>query len=202
MGRWTTRTRVVLIAGVAALGSAAIGYGAIPGAGGTINGCYEKRIGVLRVIDVEAGKSCTSWETPISWNERGAQGEPGVAGERGPEGPQGPQGPQGPVGPQGLQGAPGVAEISEVEWVGRSFFQVDTDTRKRAIAMCPVGKELLGGGFRPPWDVPGVRLVESGPFFIDGATPAPGWAVTMETSSPWPLRWDLGVWAICATVAG
>jgi polyhydroxyalkanoate synthesis regulator phasin len=38
-------------------------------AGGLINGCYEKRTGLLRVIDAEAGKTCiTKYETPISWN--------------------------------------------------------------------------------------------------------------------------------------
>jgi hypothetical protein len=190
----------VAFASVAAGG---VAWATIPGSEGVISGCYEQRTGLLRVIDAEAGKACTRYEQPLSWNREGLRGEPGPAGVAGPVGPPGPvgePGPRGHEGPQGLQGLPGVAEISDVVWVGTSFFTINTDTRKRAVAMCPVGKELLGGGFRPPWDVPGVRLVETGPFFIDSATPAPGWAVTMETDQPWILRWDLKVWAVCATI--
>jgi hypothetical protein len=99
--------------------AAGVAWAAIPGSSGTINGCYEKRTGILRVIDAEAGKSCLSFETPISWNqrgpqgerglqgERGAQGERGLRGERGADGARGPQGEQGLQGLQGLQGESG-----------------------------------------------------------------------------------------------
>jgi hypothetical protein len=73
----TTRTRgirLLLICGsVVALG-AGFAYAAIPGSNGVINACYEKRTGLLRVIDAEAGKRCLSFESPISWNQQGAGG--------------------------------------------------------------------------------------------------------------------------------
>ena len=53
--------------------SAGVGYAAIPGSNGVINGCFEKRTGLLRVSDAEAGKSCLSLETPISWSQQGAE---------------------------------------------------------------------------------------------------------------------------------
>ena len=223
--------RVALFSAAVVFAAAAGGgaWATIPGSDGVINGCYEKRTGILRVIDVEAGKACTQYEVSISWNrdgpkgdagpvgpagavgpqgpagERGAAGLAGAdgaigpAGERGPAGPPGPKGDMGEQGPVGERGPVGVAEISDVEWIGRQFLQVDTDSTKRAIAMCPVGKELLGGGFRPPWDVQ-VELIESGPFFIDGATPAPGWAVTLKETVPTGASWYPGVWAVCATI--
>jgi hypothetical protein len=64
-----------------------VAFATIPGTGGLISGCYEKRIGILRVIDKEAGKPCTSFETPISWNQQGPQGLQGPKGDPGPQGP-------------------------------------------------------------------------------------------------------------------
>ncbi len=87
-----------------------VAYAGIPGAGGVISGCYLKHTGILRVIDAEAGKRCTSFETAISWNQGGAagpQGPPGVQGPPGAQGPQGDPGEQGPVGNQGPVGEQG-----------------------------------------------------------------------------------------------
>jgi hypothetical protein len=51
-----TRLGAVLVgAALAAIGE--IAYATIPGADGTINGCYKASDGSLRVIDVEAGAS-------------------------------------------------------------------------------------------------------------------------------------------------
>jgi hypothetical protein len=69
-----------------------VAFATIPSANGVINGCYEKRIGILRVIDAEAGKRCTSLEAAISWNQQGPQG---LQGERGLQGVRGPQGESG-----------------------------------------------------------------------------------------------------------
>ena len=97
--------------------SAGIAYAAIPNSGtGVINGCYGKQTGILRVIDAQAGKTCLSIETPISWNQQGPtgpqglKGDKGDQGERGPiglTGPKGEKGDPGPPGPQGLPGAKG-----------------------------------------------------------------------------------------------
>ena len=107
---------------------AGVAWAAIPGSSGVISGCYEKRTGILRVIDAETGKTCLSFETPISWNEaglkgpmgdkgptgdkglagdKGPQGDPGLAGERGPMGAQGLEGEKGPTGDSGEQGPAG-----------------------------------------------------------------------------------------------
>jgi hypothetical protein len=76
--------------------AASVSYAAIPNSStGTINGCYEKRTRLLRVIDTQAGKTCTQWETPISWNQPGPKGEAGALGPSGSAGAVGATGPRG-----------------------------------------------------------------------------------------------------------
>jgi hypothetical protein len=102
--------RLLLVAGAALVATAGVAFATIPGSTGVINGCYEKRTGILRVIDTEAGKRCLSFETAISWNEGGTAGPQGPIGDKGPTGDRGPQGDpgeKGPVGDKGQQGDPG-----------------------------------------------------------------------------------------------
>jgi hypothetical protein len=132
LGRRAVRLLVIATALIAI--TAGVSYAAIPNSStGTINGCYEKRTGLLRVIDAEAGKKCLSFETPISWNQQGPKGEAGAigpagpagaAGATGPEGPKGDpgaqglkgeQGPQGPKGDSGADGAPGETTLAALE---------------------------------------------------------------------------------------
>jgi hypothetical protein len=61
-------------------------YATIPSSDGVISGCWNKRTGVLRAIDREAGVTCLAAENALDWNQVG------------PQGPPGPQGPQGPAG--------------------------------------------------------------------------------------------------------
>jgi len=95
-----SRTAKIALPTVAALGAGgAFAAAAIPGADGTITGCYTSaggQQGNLRVVD--DGQACAKGETQIKWNQKG------VPGDRGPEGPQGPLGPQGPQGPAGANG--------------------------------------------------------------------------------------------------
>jgi hypothetical protein len=68
-----------------------IAWAAIPGAGGVIDGCYQKNEGQLRVID-PATTACRSSEVPISWNAQGArgvEGDQGVPGRNGVDGRNG-----------------------------------------------------------------------------------------------------------------
>jgi hypothetical protein len=65
-----------------------------------IQACVRKD-GRLRLVAQKA--DCRRTERPISWNVRGAQGEPG------PQGPVGPAGADGAPGPSGVDGAPGPA---------------------------------------------------------------------------------------------
>jgi len=71
----TRAMRLLLVGGAVVVFGAGLAYAAIPGADAMINGCYEKRTGLLRVIDAEAGKKCTQWETPISWSRQYLAGE-------------------------------------------------------------------------------------------------------------------------------
>jgi hypothetical protein len=77
---------VVATIAATALAAGSLGWAAIPGAGGVIDACYEKRTGILRVIDTEAGKGCLSFENGLAWNQRG---DPGPAGPKGDPGQPG-----------------------------------------------------------------------------------------------------------------
>ena len=81
-----------------------------------INACYNRKTGVLRIVEDQY--SCRKTENPISWNQMGPPGDRGPAGVAGPKGepgapgppgPKGEQGVAGPQGPKGEQGAPGPA---------------------------------------------------------------------------------------------
>lgn len=132
-----TRTRAVVLGTLVALATAAgIGYAAIPGTNGVISGCYGKQVGVLRVIDAEAGKTCNSLENPIAWNE---QGQPGPQGAPGPKGDKGDTGAQGPQGPQGPAGAVGIFH-------SKRFEDVDNYTGQQVVVQMgslPAGKYSL-----------------------------------------------------------
>jgi hypothetical protein len=110
----------MLVAATAALAVAAgAGYAAIPSSNGTVNGCYERKTGLLRVIDKEAGKNCLSFENPIGWSVQG------------PRGPAGAIGPKGDPGAKGEQGDPGAAAPSYTAGLGLELvgteFRLDFD---------------------------------------------------------------------------
>jgi hypothetical protein len=88
---------------VAALLVAAAGYVAAQDT--VINGCYDKKTGVLRIV--AAGTLCKNGETGIFWNQQGPKGDTGATGPQGPKGDTGAMGPQGPEGPKGADGATG-----------------------------------------------------------------------------------------------
>jgi hypothetical protein len=98
---------------------------------GIITACYQKQRGMLRVIDAEAGESCRNSERQLSWNQ------------------QGPQGPQGPAGPPGVFGRAVVSASFSAEGQPpcppNGLYVLQT-TRKAAL--CPAGKNVLGGGYR------------------------------------------------------
>lgn len=101
-----------VIALVVALLLGTVALAAIPGAGGVISGCYTPRVGVLRVIDAQAGQHCLRTEQQITWNRTGPQGPQGLPGPQGLQGAPGlagAQGLQGIAGPKGDTGAPGDA---------------------------------------------------------------------------------------------
>src|SRR5439155_3628680 len=90
------RSRVFIGSVCAAAGAALAGglaYATIPDSSGIIYGCYGNKTGALRVID--SSSSCTSKETPISWNQQGTSGPSGPTGASGPAGELGATGPAG-----------------------------------------------------------------------------------------------------------
>ena len=81
-------------------GGAFAAVSGIPGAGGVIDGCYQKAKGNLRVI--KSNKKCRKSEKAVSWNEKGLKGDTGQtggAGQAGASGQTGATGQTGAVGP-------------------------------------------------------------------------------------------------------
>jgi hypothetical protein len=100
----TTRAALVASALVACFVGAGIAVAAAGSKAPTIEGCYQKYTGALRL-----STHCHHDELAISWNRTGPQGLPGPLGDTGPQGATGPAGPQGATGPAGPQGATGPA---------------------------------------------------------------------------------------------
>jgi hypothetical protein len=83
-----------------------VATGAIPDSGGTINGCYTKTGGIVRVVDTEKNQRCiSSAENPTSWSQRGPKGDTGPQGDAGPAGTTG-QGAQTVLGTGSLRAGP------------------------------------------------------------------------------------------------
>ena len=102
------RSVSVFVIAAAVLLGGSVAFGAIPGAGGKIDGCYTKVGGVVRVVDKAKGEACSSkLETPLSWNQTGPAGSVGAKGDKGDTGPAGLPGEKGATGPAGADGLPG-----------------------------------------------------------------------------------------------
>jgi hypothetical protein len=162
----------VFLATVAVMAVAGgVAYATIPDSSGVIHACYGP-LGVLRVIDTDAGQHCTANEKPLSWSQAG------------PQGPQGPPGPQGPAGSFSVQrDSPAIAGQGE----GATVVDVD----------CPAGQTAAAGVWtiQPRYVVDGntlpayeIQMDASGPYgsgwrFVfenqDIAIPAGNGAVTV-----------------------
>jgi hypothetical protein len=109
---------IVATALAAAVLIASAAWAAIPDSGGVIHGCYLTKGGLLRVVDTDAGQTCTKYEVALTWNQTGPQGLPGATGATGQAGSDGATGATGPAGEpthfynlgQGLSVPPGVSE--------------------------------------------------------------------------------------------
>jgi hypothetical protein len=100
---------LVRLAGVwLAITAAGVADAAIPGADGSVSGCYGKLTGIVRVIDPAGGTCNPRFETPITWSVRGPIGPKGDPGDPGPTGPTGATG---PTGPKGDKGDPGMNDV-------------------------------------------------------------------------------------------
>jgi hypothetical protein len=78
--------RLFLFAGAILAGAAGVSYATglatrdAPSA--VIDGCYQSKIGTLRIIDPST-QHCQASETPIQWNQTGPPGLPGAKGDPG-----------------------------------------------------------------------------------------------------------------------
>jgi hypothetical protein len=166
--------RLLLVSAGILAGTSAVAFATatVIGGGGMIQGCYrisdDDRKGELRVVSDPA--ACRTNELPISWNAQGPKGDKGDKGDQGLTGLQGPQGVQGAEGPAG---APGVSGY-EVVYESRIL---DFTNDKTAMAFCPTGKKVIGGGYMSglPVNAPpassgsgGVHVTTSAWPFADG----------------------------------
>ncbi|TQM61870.1 collagen triple helix repeat protein [Humibacillus xanthopallidus] len=89
---------------------AGVAFAQVPSEGsGIISACYSKPGGALRVIDTDAGQTCSAKEQLLHWNQKGERGDPGPGGPVGPQGEQGVPGDPGAAGVAGEPGPPGIS---------------------------------------------------------------------------------------------
>jgi hypothetical protein len=108
-----TRTRTILaglVLATALVGSVA--WATIPDDNGLYTACKLTALGTIRLIDPSGPSTsllshCTSYETKITWNQKGAKGETGAAGASGANGAAGKNGLDGKAGAAGATGADG-----------------------------------------------------------------------------------------------
>lgn len=205
-----------------AIVASVVGTATLVGAGeddaGRIEACAHKETGRLRAV--AAGESCHPSESSLEWSvqgppgpagpqgpagptgPQGPAGPPGAAGPAGPEGPGGPVGPAGPAGatgPAGAAGPPGPtgpAGASGWEQVSSAPVVVNAGASRGALARCPAGKVVVGGGFASPGA--GTVVVESRPVPPTLSDPRSGWGWTVWARNPTGPDSILTAYALCA----
>jgi hypothetical protein len=160
---------------------------------------YARNAGAVNGIKASK-RPRTGWLVPL-----GKGGKfPASVGVAGPAGAQGPAGPAGPAGPKGDAGAKGVSGPSGPGGPpGISGYQIidavsnyDTVTIKSALASCPAGKKLIGGGAWANAIAGSVSLQTVIPV-ADGSGLS---ATAYKTSIP-AESWNLYVRIMCGVVA-
>lgn len=170
--------------------------------------CVKKNGNVYIIGDAVMRDACKKHDNLITINPNG--GPQGIPGEIGPIGPQGPigltgttgpqgiqgiqglqgykgdQGDTGPTGPQGPTGQAGANGLNGVS--GWERIQGDVSNNGTAIANCPIGKKVIGGGYNTP-DHNNISPSSNWP--IDDDT----WMVTIKDVGNTSLQ----AYAICIT---
>jgi hypothetical protein len=148
--------------------------------------------GSLRKVDINAGTLTAL---------RGAKGARGLQGPAGPQGSQGPQGAQGAQGAQGLQGLQGAkgdtgppGPVSLI-YVASNTTPLPAGTIGYALAWCPAGMVVTGGGAFTDSSDPGVSVHSSFIATSDGTNPDQ-WVVAMNNASATDTTFDAE--AMCA----
>jgi hypothetical protein len=116
----------------------------------------------------------------------GPQGDPGPAGADGADGAVGPQGPPGADGADG-----GIAGQEIVAGAASA----DNESAKTVTADCPIGKVVVGGGFRTSDVSDPAEIVITGSYPSDADT----WTATGSVDGTGGDRsYSLQAYAICA----
>jgi hypothetical protein len=174
--------RIAVLAAFAVLVLAGSAWASIPDSGGVIHACYKTTdTSKVRLIDTDAGQTCASNETALSWSQTGPQGPQGIQGETGATGPQGEQGEQGPSGISGYE-------------VVTSSYSVPPTVSGTFYATCPTGKSVLGGGYEDP---PNGETLDG---IFASAPDGNRWRVWFHNRA-FGVTTTLTVYATCATVS-
>ena len=145
-GIGSVRVRVMIVSAVVAALAITTAVAFAGGAKGRVgaqplNGCVVVSPGFPenRNLKLRMGQ-CQISEQSIDWPPVGSRGPVGPAGPTGSVGPKGPVGPQGPKGVTQSQRA-----VATQSGPGGQF-----DSSPQAVAQCPSGTALLGGGAVTP----------------------------------------------------
>lgn len=144
----------------------------------TYYACVNMKTGSIYMVN--AGDTCKSSYTPISWNQVG---------------PQGPQGPAGPTGPQGPQGPAGPTQTLTITQESVEIL-IPPGSEGFTEAGCPTGTLLTGGGFWFIENTTNVVVMKSAP---DPFPSRNAWYVDAFNSGPDAVNLD--VFALCASMA-
>ena len=132
---------------------------------GEITGCYTNAAvnGSHALVLQNAGTTCPSGTSAISWNEQGPTGTTGPAGPTGATGPAGPTGATGPAGPTGAIGPAGSAGPAGA--IGPAGPIGPAGQTGQTGAAGTNGNTILNGT-----DPPASSIGNNGDFYIDTAT--------------------------------
>jgi hypothetical protein len=106
-------------------------------------------------------------------------------------------GPQGPQGPQGVQGPPGLSDVERVAVAGSSTSNLNNS----AVASCPGGKTLIGGGGEVGQGGLGVAGIVGSSPGPSGTALENSWGVFGYAYDTPTEPWSVLAWAICANVS-
>ena len=146
-------------------------------AGSTVQACYQKDSGQLRI---SSSGQCKSSEVPLNWGLQGPKGDKGEKGEMGPP------------------GLPGLRGLERVD------FSSSADAgalEKKAFAQCSTGKKVISGGAKI--FIAGDATL---PVMLKASFPSDtldGWAATAAatpTDGTNTVKWFVTAFAICAGV--
>ena len=144
-----------------------------------ISACYSNHNGTVRIVTDDG--QCRPDESPIEWNQGGAQG---------------PTGAEGPPGP----GLTGLERVS-----AESAF--DSEDTKTVDGQCPPGKMVMTGGARVASDASfpqsaAAYLNWSAPLVIVGQNTPVSWVARAGEPAPSDREWSLVVWVWCVDDPG